>query len=65
MQVDELFSELEGSIIQKKKYPMIVDTNENIMGSTGQKKLDAFLRKYNFYSVEINNTFTIWKTDFN
>tara|TARA_Y100001970_G_scaffold52902_1_gene66931 strand:- start:1299 stop:3002 length:1704 start_codon:yes stop_codon:yes gene_type:complete len=64
LQVDELFSELEESIIQKKKYPMIVDTNENIMGSAGQKKLDAFLRKYNFYSVDINNTFTIWKTDF-
>ena len=64
IQVDELFFELEESIIQKKKYPMVVDTSENIMGSAGRKKLDAFLKKYNFYKVNQNDTFTIWQTDF-
>ena len=64
IQVDELFFELEESIIDKKKYPMVVDTNENIMGSDGTKKLDAFLKKYNFYKVNQNDTFTIWQTDF-
>ena len=61
--VSQLFSELEASIFLKKKYPMIVDTKQHVMGEDGQKKLNTFLNKYNFYRVEDNQIFTIWRTD--
>ena len=62
IKVDKLFSDLEASIVHKKKYPMIIDTKHNIMGKDGQKKLDTFLKKYNFYIVDDNQFYAVWKT---
>ena len=63
IKADKLFSDLEHSIIKNKKYPMIVDTKNKIMGKDGQKKLILFLKKYNFYIVENNQFCVVWRTD--
>ena len=63
VEVDELFSSLEESIAKKKKYPMIIDTKQNIMGEVGQIKLNNFLKKFSYFSNDNNKSFTIWMTD--
>jgi hypothetical protein len=61
VQVEELFSSLEESIKLKQKYPMIVDTKQNVMGESGQLKLEEFLKKYNYSCIERKENYNIWK----
>lgn len=61
VQVEELFSSLEESIKLTQKYPLIVDTKQNIMGESGQMKFEKFLKKYNYSCIERKENYNIWK----
>ena len=61
VQVDELFLSLRESIKQTGKYPLIVDTKQNIMGEYGQNRLREFLEEYGYDCIEENRSFDIWK----
>ncbi|WP_228851071.1 glycosyltransferase family 39 protein [Aegicerativicinus sediminis] len=61
IQIDELFNSLEKSINSTKKYPMIVDTKQNIMGNEGQRRFEQFLKEYGYKQIENRRNFDIWK----
>lgn len=61
VQVDELFTSLETSIKSTGKYPMIVDTKQNIMGVEGQKRFEQFLKEYGYECIEQTKKFDIWR----
>ena len=60
VQVEELFSSLEISIETTGSFPLIVDTKENIMGDKGQKRLEKFLKDFDYKLKESNEKFDIW-----
>lgn len=59
----ELFVQLEESVNLKHVYPLIVDTKEKVLASEGDKELNIFLTKHNYYTVTNNERFIIWKTN--
>ncbi|GAA4268004.1 hypothetical protein [Hyunsoonleella aestuarii] len=65
IQADNLITVLEKSILKKEKYPLIVDTKQNIMKSKGQEKLNEFLIKHDYYKIDDDKNFVIWQTDLN
>jgi hypothetical protein len=60
VQIDELFHSLEKIIDSTGKYPMIVDTKQNIMGEEGQKRFEQFLKEYGYSCIERTKNFDIW-----
>ncbi len=60
VQVDELFASLDSSIKSTGKYPMIVDTKQNIMGEAGQIRLELFLIGHGYKSTVKTENFDIW-----
>lgn len=60
VQIEELFSSLEISIETTGSFPLIVDTKENIMGDKGQKRLEKFLKDFDYKLKEGNEKFDIW-----
>ena len=61
VQVDELFVSLDSSIKSTGKYPMIVDTKQNIMGEAGQIRLEHFLIEHGYKSTVKTENFNIWR----
>jgi hypothetical protein len=60
VKVDELFTSLENSIKSSGRYPTIVDTKQRIMGEKGQKRLEYFLKEYEYECKERTDNFDIW-----
>jgi hypothetical protein len=60
VQVEELFTSLEKSIEKTGSFPLIVDTKETIMGDKGQKRLEKFLKDFDYKLKESNENFDIW-----
>ena len=60
---ENLFRQLEESISQTLKYPMVVVTDKKILGEEGSDLLDRFLQKHNYQRVEDSKRFQIWTTE--
>jgi hypothetical protein len=60
VQVDELFLSINESVSLTGKWPMIVDTKQNIMGEIGEIKLAEFLKENNYKLIKNESDFNIW-----
>ena len=60
VQIDELFHSLEKIIDSTQRYPLIVDTKQNIMGGDGQMRFEQFLKEYEYKCIERTRNFDIW-----
>ena len=59
-QSEELFIKINKNIIKTKKWPLIVDTKNNVLGESGEKHLKKFLKQNNYYCKINNPNFNIW-----
>lgn len=57
----EIFNAIERSIATTNKWPMIVDTKQNIKGKEGQVALEEFLVKNDYCIHHSSKIITIWK----
>ena len=57
----ELFFLINESIKKSQKYPIIVDTKQDVLGKKGQEKLSDFLASNNYKIVEEKTHYIIWK----
>jgi hypothetical protein len=58
---EELFTTLLENIYKTKKYPLVINTKENILLEDGEKKLTSFLNENQYKCVETHKEYEVWK----
>jgi hypothetical protein len=60
IQVEDLFISIHASIQTTAKWPMVVNTKENVLGEKGEATLAEFLNTNDYIKIEETPNFEIW-----
>jgi hypothetical protein len=58
---EDFINSIEKSIRTTRKWPLIIDVKENVMGEKGEVKLAYFLKKNGYNLIKNRNDFAVWK----